>query len=328
MRRAAFVKNNQQRWKQFEDVVQGRLKVNPDKLAELFIQVTDDLAYSNTQYPDSDTTTYLNNLASRLHLEIYRNKKEDKTRIITFWTEELPLVLYRTRKPLLYSLIIFLLAAAIGAVSAANDETFVRLILSDQYVDMTLENIEKGEPMGVYGSMARADMFFAITLNNIMVSFRTFIWGGFLGPMPLFVFLSFGTGFILLQNGIMLGAFQYFFFTKGLLMESALIIWLHGTIEISSIIIAGGAGILAGNSLLFPGTYSRLESFKHGLRDGIKIIIGLVPLFILAGFIESFVTRLFEMPLILKVLIILGSLAFVVFYFIIYPRKVYLKHGK
>ncbi|MDH5598759.1 MAG: stage II sporulation protein M, partial [Cyclobacteriaceae bacterium] len=114
----------------------------------------------------------------------------------------------------------------------------------------------------------------------------------------------------------------YFFFQYGLLLESALTIWIHGTIEIASIIIAGGAGILAGNSILFPGTYTRMDSFRKGMNQGLKIVIGLIPLFIIAGFLESFVTRLFDMPYILKGLIIGASLYFVLFYFVFYPIKV------
>src|SRR3546814_13017991 len=84
----------------------------------------------------------------------------------------------------------------------------------------------------------------------------------------------------------MLGAFQFFFYQKGLLLTSVLSIWIHGTLEISAIIIAGSAGLVMGNSLLFPGTWSRLESFRRGARRGLKIVIGLVPVFITAALLE------------------------------------------
>jgi hypothetical protein len=72
---------------------------------------------------------------------------------------------------------------------------------------------------------------------------------------------------------------------------------------------------------MFPGSYSRLESFKRGAKDGIKIIVGLIPVFICAGFLESFITRYTEMPLWLSLIIILGSLTFLVWYFIWLPFK-------
>ena len=316
MRESAFVKANISKWEEFERLIATNEKKDPDQLADLFVQLTDDLSYAKTHYHKSDITVYLNNLATKVHQSIYRNKKESKNRFVSFWKYELPEIFYEHRKQFLYAFLIFGLSVAVGAFSAANEDSFVRLILGDAYINMTLENIDSGEPMGVYGSMAQIDMFFAITFNNIRVSFMVFAAG---------IILSIGSGILLFKNGIMLGSFQYFFFTKGLLLQSALTIWIHGTIEIASIIIAGGAGILVGNSFLFPGTYSRLESLKMGASKGMKVIVGLIPLFIIAGFLESYVTRLFGMPDILKALIILASLAFIIFYVIIYPKRLY-KH--
>ncbi len=311
MREAAFVKQNVEKWQHFESCLQKN-RIDADELAALFIQLTDDLSFSRTQYPDSKTTTYLNNLTSDVHLQIYKNKKEDQHRFITFWKYELPMLMQSVHKPLLYSFIIFMLGATIGAVSVSNDDTFVRLILGDGYVNMTLENIEKDDPMGVYKSMGQGYMFFAITFNNIRVSFIAFAFG---------ILLSAGTGIILFRNGVMLGAFQYFFYQKGLLLTSFLTIWIHGTLEISAIIIAGAAGLVMGNSLLFPGTYPRLVSFKRGAKKGIKVIVGLIPIFIVAGFLESFITRLTEMHWSINVAIISFSAAFIIYYFIIYPIK-------
>jgi len=121
----------------------------------------------------------------------------------------------------------------------------------------------------------------------------------------------------------MLGAFEYFFFSRGLGVQSILVIWIHGTIEISSIIIAGAAGLVLGNSLLFPGTYTRIESLKRGAKDGMKMAVGLVPLFIIAAFFESFVTRHTEMPVWLSITILAASASFIVWYVILYPNKLY-----
>ena len=102
---------------------------------------------------------------------------------------------------------------------------------------------------------------------------------------------------------------------------------LHGTVELSSIVIAGAAGFTMGNSLLFPGTYSRLDAFKSGGLKGLKIVMGLVPFFILAGFIESFITRYAFMPMSVKALIIGLSAILMVYYFVIYPIRLK-SHGK
>ncbi len=166
MRESAFVKRNKSRWEEFETVVKNQQNAPPDKLAELFIQITDDLSFSRTQYPNSRTTQYLNSLASKIHGEIYKNKKEDKNRFILFWKEELPAVMFTGQKQLFYAFVIFMIAGAIGAVSAAYDDTFVRLVLGDSYVNMTLENIKNGNPTKVYSSSSEIEMFFLITRNK------------------------------------------------------------------------------------------------------------------------------------------------------------------
>ena len=199
-----------------------------------------------------------------------------------------------------------------GAFSAANDVDFVRLILGDSYVNMTLENIENGDPMAVYKKANETEMFIGITINNIRVAGIAFLYG---------ILFSVGTLYVMMNNGIMLGSFLYFFYDKDLLWESSRTIWIHGTIEISVIIIAGCAGLVLGNGILFPKTYTRLASFKRSIKAGLKIMISTVPFFIVAGFLEGFVTRHTEMPDWLAIFIIGLSLAVIIFYYIIYPRK-------
>ncbi|MBS1977358.1 MAG: stage II sporulation protein M [Bacteroidetes bacterium] len=317
MREAAFIQRNKPRWEEFEKVVSNPSVASPDRLAELFIQVTDDLSFSRTQYPDSRTTQYLNALATQIHLEIYRNKREETSRFITFWRDELPLVFYEARRPMLYAFVIFVLTVLIGVVSTRYDETFVRLILGDDYVNMTLENIRNGNPTKVYASRDEANMFFMIAWNNIMVSFRIFITG---------IFFSFGTGGLLAYNGVMVGTFMTFMYNESQFSEAFPVIMLHGTIELTSIILSAAAGFTMGNSLLFPGTYSRFESFRLGAKKGLKMVVGLVPFFIIAAAIESIITRYASMHWGLKLLIILISAALMVYYFIIYPSQ--LTHGR
>lgn len=312
MRESAFIQRNKPRWEEFEKIVNNQQAALPDKLAELFIQITDDLSFSRTQYPQSRTTHYLNALASKIHLEIYKNKKEEKSRFVTFWKVELPAVMYEVRKPLLYAFIIFMLAGIIGAVSVKHDETFVRLIMGDAYVNMTLENIKNGNPTRVYSSSSEISMFFMITRNNIMVSFMVFVYG---------VFASLGTGLYLFYNGLMVGTFVMFFYQEQQLAQAFPVIMLHGTIELASIVIAAAAGFTMGNSLLFPGTYSRLVSFKTGAVKGLKIVMGLIPFFILAGFIESFITRYAFMHWSIKSIIIALSALLIIYYFVIYPNQ-------
>jgi Uncharacterized membrane protein len=311
MKEVSFIRQNIEKWKSLEKIVDDADSFNPGVLADAYTDITTDLSFSRSHYPASRITIYLNNLASALHNLLYKSKKEKYSRIITFWTQEIPDVMYHSRKEFLYSFLVFAISVAIGIISAANDDSFVRLILGNGYVDMSLNNIENGKPMAVYDSVSEVPMFFMITLNNIKVSFTIFVLG---------LFTGFGTGLSLFYNGVMIGAFQTFFFQYNVGFESMLAIWLHGTFEISAIIIAGAAGFALGNGWLFPGTYSRGYAFKQGAKRGIKIITGLIPVFITAGFIESFLTRHTEYHIAVRLSIILFSLACVIYYYILLPQ--------
>ena len=312
MHEITFLHQNADKWKAFESRIKDPHEGRPDELADLFIQITNDLSYARTFYPESNTTAYLQGLATQAHNKLYTNRKEDQNRFARFWVQEVPRAVAQSHLQILTSFIIFIIAMSIGVLSASNDAMFVRLILGDAYVNMTEANIERGDPMGVYKEMREFEMFLAITFNNVRVSFTAFIAG---------LLASFGTGYILFSNGIMVGAFQYFFYENGLLGEALSVIYIHGTLELSAIVIAGGAGLVLGNGLLFPGTYSRAASFSRAVRQGTKVIIGLVPIFITAGFLEGFVTRYTEMHWALSTMIIGCSALFIIWYFIIYPLR-------
>ncbi len=311
MREVAFIKQNKEKWLNFEKAIFGKTLKNPDELASLYVHLVNDLSYAQTYYPKSKTILYLNNLAAKAFQKIYKTKREDTNRFVHFWKTEVPLIVYQYRRYVLYAFLLFGTFVGIGALSAAYDDSFVRLILGDQYVNMTLENIEKGDPVAVYKSGSNWGSFIGITLNNLYVGILSFIYG---------VFGGIGTGYVLLQNGIMLGSFQYFFYAEGVFWESVRGIWIHGAMEIFAIVIEGAAGLILGASILFPKTFSRMTSFKNGVKDGVKILISTMPFTFAAGFLEGFVTRYSNtMPNWLSVGIILLTLGAISFYYLIYP---------
>ena len=310
MREAAFVRQNKDKWVKYESLLRNNRTLSPDRLSDIYIDLSDDLSYSKTFYPKSNTTKFLNGLVSSAHQLIFKSKKESGNRFIKFFTNEFPSEFHKHQKLLLLSFAIFAGFTLIGLYSSATDAAFVRSIMGDAYVNMTLENIAKGDPMAVYKQVSESDMFLGITINNIKVSLMAFTMG---------ILAGIGTIFMLMQNAVMLGSFQYFFYDKGLLWESARTIWIHGTIEISVIIVAGCAGLVVGKSILFPGTFSRLKSFTMGVKDGLKIVVSTIPFFIIAGFLEGFVTRITSMPDWLAILIIFSSLALILFYYVYYP---------
>lgn len=310
MRETSFIQQNKEKWHAFEQALSQEDK-QPEALDDLFVQVTDDLSYSRTFYPNRSVRVYLNGLAQRVFAQLYRTRRSSSRRLLTFWSDELPQLVYESRAAFRFSFFVFVLAMLIGAVSCAMAPDFLRVILGDAYVDMTLANIESGDPMAVYKQKGAFGMSLGITINNMWVAFLTFVLGAF---------FTVGTIAILIRNGVMLGAFQYFFIQQGLFRESFLTVWIHGTLEISAIVIAGAAGITMGRGLAFPGTYRRSQSFQRSARRGVKLMVGIAPIIFLAGFIEGYLTRHTQAPDALRLLFILACLAFVLLYFVWYPR--------
>lgn len=312
MREGQFIKRNIERWKKYQQPTD-----DPDEMAKRLTHLVDDLSYARTFYPYSNIVRYINRLASEIFLSIYKNKKEDKGILTTFFTLRLPLIIRKHHRTLLVSLLCFLLFTLIGIFSASVDQTFVRAVLGDGYVDMTERNIANGDPFGVYKDSNEFFMFVRIAFNNILVSFNCFVLG---------ITLGIGTLYQLFKNGLMLGVFEYLFFHHGLGFRSLLVIFIHGTLELSAIVIASGAGLIIAHSILFPESYSRIESLKRGAQDAVKILVALIPVFVVAAVFESYITRYTDMPILLSVSILCLSLGFILWYFVFFPISVHRKN--
>lgn len=309
MREALFIKKNRDRWLKTEHQASD----NPDEMAADFTRLLDDLAYAKTFYPSGKVTGYINAQASRIYLDIYKNRKEESNRLLTFWKYELPLVIRKHHGTILFSFAAFSIFFIIGYFTSATDEGIARSIMGDDYIDMTQENIDKGNPFGVYESGNPILSWLGIMINNIKVAVRDFVSGIFCG-IPTFISLG--------KFGIMVGVFDQFMASKGLGLDFWLVVFVHGVLEIAGFIIVCAAGFVLGKSYLFPGTIRRMDSFKIGAKDGVKILIGLMPVFALAAFFEGLFTRLYNDLSILTTGIVTLSVLFVCWYFIIYPIRV------
>lgn len=285
---------------------------NPDELSALFVEINEDSSHSNTFYKNRIITKYLNKLSVKLFNKVYGTLRT-KRGIAFFWKEELPYIAYQCRKELYFCTAFLILCITLGVVSSYVHPEFCEQILGKGYIDMTEENIAKGDPMGVYKDSDGDLMFFRIALNNVRVSLITFISG---------LVAGIGSLVVMAKNGVMVGAFQYFFVQKGLFQESFLTIWMHGAIEISLIAIEGAAGFVLGKGLLLPGNLPRMTAFKLSARRGIKLLIGSIPLIVLAAVIESFVTRFTDLHDLIRLGFILLSFALVAYTFFIYPKRV------
>ncbi len=313
MKETRFIEQNQDKWKELEDMLKANQR-DSDKLSDLFIQVTDDLSYARTHYPSRVVRVYLNQLTQSVFGQLYRKTSSQKNQFITFWKTDLPLSLYYGRKALLFSFVLFALSFLIGIISSIYDPEFASSILSEGYIAETEKNIAANDPMAIYKDEYAIEMFFRIAVNNLGIAFRTFLSGLILGV---------GTVGVLVYNGVMVGVFQFFFIERGLFVDSALTIWMHGTFEISAIVIAGGAGLMLGRALVFPGTFTRLQSLRIASRSGIRVILLVGVMLFLAAIIETFVTRYTSIGDAIRFTLILIMFALVIFYVVIYPRWVF-----
>jgi uncharacterized membrane protein SpoIIM required for sporulation len=281
MKETQFIQQKQAKWAEFENILADPRR-DPDKLQDMFVQITDDLSHARTFYPSRSVRAYLNGLAQAIFGDIYKQKKSPLSKFRRFYTDDLPQVVYESRWSFLWAFLFFVLSFVIGYFSSMMDESFLRIILGDSYVEMTVENIKKGDPMAVYKSSGRFDMTFGIMANNIRVCVIYFLLG---------VFAGIGSVAMMMYNGIMVGAFLQFFSRHNLLAEANFTIWMHGTFEISAIVIGTAAGITMGRGLVFPGTYTRLQAFQMSARRGLKIMVGVISLLIVAALIEGNLTR-------------------------------------
>ena len=310
MKETSFIDQNKTKWSRFEKLYASKSD-DPEELSDLYMDITDDLSYAQTFYKRRTVRVYLNQLAQQVYTGVHKQKGESFKKFFTVWQTSLPLEIYRSRKNLTFALVAFLIYTLIGAVTTHFNPDFPRIVMGDGYVEQTLENISRGNPLAIYESPDQLAMFIEITTNNMKVAFFTFFLG---------FFFTVGTHILTFYNGVMLGSFQYFFYLKGLLITSFLGIWIHGAFEISAIVLAAGAGITAGNGWLFPRSYTRLQSLQLSTKRGLKIMMSLVPFIIGAGFLESYVTHHYDdLPEWSKWILIFLSFSLILFVYVFYP---------
>jgi uncharacterized membrane protein SpoIIM required for sporulation len=308
LREALFIKKNKDRWLR----IQQQPSDDPDEIAADFTQLVDDLAYAKTFYPSGKVTSFINSQASKIYLDIYKNRKEESNRLVSFWKYDLPLTIRKHHRVILFSFVIFVIFFSVGYFASQQDEGVATGFFGDDYVEVTKNNIKNGNPFGIYESGNAVLMFLGIMINNIKVGVIMFVSGIFCGIPTLYKHC---------ESSAMVGIFDQFFAERGLGLDFWLVVFVHGTLEITALIISAAAGLVLGKSFLFPGTIKRMESFKRGAKDGVKIMIGLMPVFALAAFFEGFITRLYNDISILTTIIFALSVVFVIWYFIIYPIR-------
>ena len=301
-----FISKNTTKWQSYELLLQQEFH-NPDKLSEIYLELSNDLSFANTHYPNRAVRLYLNNLMQKVYTNI--NVEVSPFSIKNLFSIYLPKIFYESRYASYFTLLMFIIGVLIGIISTLQDPDFVRLCLGDAYIDMTLRNIANDEPMAVYNQGNATSSFWQIFQNNASISARVFILG-ILGGV--------GSLFFLMVNAIMVGSVQTFFIQQGYAKESLMTIWTHGTLEFISIFFACTAGFYIGISLLFPKTYTRLQSLQIAAKKSLALVILSIICLFISALIEAYITPLNLSDLTRLIFIFTPCLIYLAYVFI-YP---------
>ncbi len=266
------------------------------ELGRLYRQATSDLAVARRDFATHAVNAYLNGLVARAHGTIYRDKSPRLQQLRIFFTSTFPRIFRETWGYTLASFLMFLLPALVSFIIAYRDPDALSLLMPG--AQSVISDIREGREWWLrINEDGRAASASSIMTNNIRVTFLAFAGGILFGAFTLYV---------LAMNGILLGgvagAAQHFGFADNLWGFVA----AHGTVELSVIFIAGGAGIQLGWSIFRPGLLTRRAALVIAARRAAQLLFGCVPLLVIAGLIEGFISPS-NLPLAFKLLVSIGS---------------------
>ncbi|MHA7136379.1 stage II sporulation protein M [Rossellomorea arthrocnemi] len=290
-----FVKQHRDDWKQLEDLL-GTLRKRKnttgpaiDQFNRLYQKAAQNLSYSQTYFPAEEVTDYLNGLVSKSHNLLYKDQISSGKQIRHFFSTTFIGLLLEQWKFVVAAMLLFTIGALGAFISVVNDPLHLYSILPaemSQGVDPS--NLGKSE-----GRVDSSLMSAAIMTNNIKVAFLAFAGGVTFGLL---------TVYMLVYNGIIVGALAAVFWHQGMSYEFWAYIVPHGMIELTAIFIAGGAGLLMGYKLFVPGRFTRGYQLKQQANRSVQLLLGTVPLFVIAGIIEGFITPA-AIPLLAKYMV-------------------------
>lgn len=240
-----------------------------------------DLAYAQTHYARSESTGYLNTLVSRAHGELYGSRPSRAKTFRAFVLRGYPMLVRRHWKPMAVSAALLFGPAAIAYLLAFLDYGLASALVPEVFQQALGQAQSGGVPAADITASLAPLMAAFITANNLQVSFSAFA-----GGMTAGVY----TAWALARNGMMLGALAGMFGAADLDLEFWSLIVPHGGLELLAITIAGGSGLLMGSAIVAPGDLPRLEALRRVAPDAARVVLGTVPLFIVAGLIEGFFT--------------------------------------
>ena len=243
----------------------------------LYRQVAADLSAVRSDRASGTLEEYLNGLLSRAHNRIYSGRKAGFGSVWRFLARDYPRIFRRLFPYVATSFLIFLAGAVLGTLLTLSRPEFMRVMLGPAML-ATIEHHQ----MWTHSIVSmKPQASSAILTNNIGVSFMAFAGG---------ILAGIGTLFLMFQNGLQMGVISTACSQAHMALDLFSFVAAHGALELPSIFIAGGAGLRLATALLFPGMLSRRDSLANGAGEAIRLLAGVVPLLIVAGILEAFLS--------------------------------------
>lgn len=279
-----FVKQHRQDWKRLEQLLttlhkrkRHRTGADIDQFDQLYQKAAQHLSYSQTYFPNEEVTAYLNGLVSKSHNLLYKDQVSSVKQIREFFGTKFVGLLLEQWKFVLAAMGLFVFGGLAAFISVMIDPLHLYAVLPSNVA----QAVDPDQVGKTHETVDASYMSAEIMTNNIQVGILAFAGG-----------ITFGilTVYLLIYNGIMIGALAALFLHYG----KSYVFWAyivpHGMIELTAIFIAGGAGLLMGYKLFVPGPYSRGYQLKQQAKRSVQLLLGTIPLFIIAGIIEGFIT--------------------------------------
>jgi uncharacterized membrane protein SpoIIM required for sporulation len=268
-----------------------------DDLGRLYRIATSDLALAKRDFPRHPVAAFLNQLVARGHAVLYRAEPLALRRIWRFMTAGFPQVYRETLPFILAATLLFFVPALLAGAAIWIEPSASRYLLPPQVADLH-EMIARGELWTEIPVNERPYTSSFIMRNNLQVAFLAFGSG---------ILAGLYTVWIMVYNGLIIGGLTGLTAHYGLGFDLWTFVIGHGVIELSVITMAGGMGLMLGWAILKPGLLRRQDALRLAAGRAVRLVIGCIPLLVLAGLIEGFISPNENIPWLLKWAVGLGS---------------------